>query len=682
MKESNNWFLDELERRGVSRREFMGFCGVMASALALPRTAGARILAEIEKTEKPVLVWLEFQDCAGNTESLLRASRPTVAEIVLDTLSIDYHETIMAAAGTQAEDALKKTVQDHKGKYLAVVEGSIPTGADGAYCTIGGRSALADRPRGLRRRPGDDRHGNLRDLRRASRRRAQPDGRARRLRRRARRQEPDQPLGLSGQRREPHGAHRLLPHVQALAAARSLPPAALRLRQGDPRQLRAARPLRRRPVRRGLGRRRRTASATASTRWAARARSRTRTARASAGTRSTNWPIGCGHPCIGCAEPDFWDKMTPFYQHLSGIPGLRRGLQHRPRRGLGHRRRRRGLRGARPRLARETVEGGAAGPAPAGGDRQGDAARKETGHDARRRRSRHPNRGAPADRGRGRPGEGQGRLVLRDDVPRHRADPEGPRPARRLGLHPAHLRRVHDGARDRLHPRRRERRRSGPAAQRPPAAQPDHRVAVRAGPRHPLLPPARARLGGHRLRPFGRSREDLGAGAVDLRLAALERDVLHRRPATRQGLRRTRAARPLRQRLLGPSRLPAARRGEPDGRGPLPRGARLAAGIHQDPRGPGRKEPAPPELPRGRHGDADRSRPPGLVERGDDRPAARPDREGARLRHARLHPGSPRRRLFLQGLGGLRRAASATTSSTANTPRRRARTRASSSPRG
>jgi hydrogenase small subunit len=35
----------------------------------------------------------------------------------------------------------------------------------------------------------------------------------------------------------------------------------------------------------------------------------------------TNWPIGCGHPCIGCAEPDFWDKMTPFYTHLSGIPG-------------------------------------------------------------------------------------------------------------------------------------------------------------------------------------------------------------------------------------------------------------------------------------------------------------------------------------------------------------------------
>ena len=96
--------LHELERRGVSRREFMAFCGVLASALALPKRVGAQIAAEIRKAEKPVLVWLEFQDCAGNTEALLRASNPTVAEVVLDVLSLDYHETIMAAAGKQAEE--------------------------------------------------------------------------------------------------------------------------------------------------------------------------------------------------------------------------------------------------------------------------------------------------------------------------------------------------------------------------------------------------------------------------------------------------------------------------------------------------------------------------------------------------------------------------------------------------
>src|SRR5512141_21932 len=110
MSESDSWFQQELESRGVSRRDFVSFCSAMAAVLALPRSAADAIAAEIQKTEKPVLVWLEFQDCAGNTESFLRASRPTAAEIVLDTLSVDYHETIMAAAGHQAEEALANTV--------------------------------------------------------------------------------------------------------------------------------------------------------------------------------------------------------------------------------------------------------------------------------------------------------------------------------------------------------------------------------------------------------------------------------------------------------------------------------------------------------------------------------------------------------------------------------------------
>ncbi len=96
---ARSWLKSELARQGVSRREFMAFCTTMAAALSLPESAAAQIARAVTKADKPVLVWLEFQDCAGNTESFLRASRPTAAEIVLDTLSVDYHETIMAAAG-------------------------------------------------------------------------------------------------------------------------------------------------------------------------------------------------------------------------------------------------------------------------------------------------------------------------------------------------------------------------------------------------------------------------------------------------------------------------------------------------------------------------------------------------------------------------------------------------------
>ncbi len=321
MKESNNWFLDELERRGVSRREFMGFCGVMASALALPRTAGARILAEIKKTEKPVLVWLEFQDCAGNTESLLRASRPTVAEIVLDTLSIDYHETIMAAAGHQAEDALKKTVQEHKGKYIAVVEGSIPTGLDGAYCTIGGRSALQ-----IAREVCGDALATIAmgtcatfgGLPAAS----------------------PNPTGALGVSDAVPGIKNLInlsacpANVENLTALvvyyltfKALPPVD-----------RYRRPLFAygKAIHDNCERRAHYDAGQYVEAWGDDGH-RTGYCLYKMGCKgpvtyqncpsvgwneNTNWPIGCGHPCIGCAEPDFWDKMTPFYRHLSGIPGF------------------------------------------------------------------------------------------------------------------------------------------------------------------------------------------------------------------------------------------------------------------------------------------------------------------------------------------------------------------------
>ena len=214
-------------------------------------------------------------------------------------------------------------------------------------------------------------------------------------------------------------------------------------------------------------------------------------------------------------------------------------------------------------------------------------------------------------------GLGQGRLVLLDDVPRHRDHPEGPRPPRRLGFCAAHLRRLHDGPRHRVDPGGRERDRRRAAAQRPPAAQPDHRVAVRSrttSSTSTTCTPWTGSTSSRRSRPIRRrprrawrSRSRTGR--------CLPTKYFADDPESGQGVRRAGAARTVRQRVLGPPRLQAAAGGEPHGGGALPRGPRLAAGVHQDPRHPRREEPASPELPRGRHGHADRSRPAGLAER-------------------------------------------------------------------
>jgi hydrogenase small subunit len=131
-----------LDRHGYTRRDFLKFCGATAILLGLPRPAVAQVAEALLSAKRPVLLWLEFQDCAGNTESALRASHPTVAELVLDTFSWEYHETIMAAAGRQAEEIPGRVVTEDKGRYIVVVEGAIPLKDGGVYCTIAGRPAL------------------------------------------------------------------------------------------------------------------------------------------------------------------------------------------------------------------------------------------------------------------------------------------------------------------------------------------------------------------------------------------------------------------------------------------------------------------------------------------------------------------------------------------------------------
>lgn len=134
--------LERLAAHGVSRRRFLQYCAGLTAVLALPPQFAPQVaeaLAGAGADGRPSIIWLEFQDCAGNTESFLRARDPDVATLVLDLLSIDYHETIMAAAGAQAEAARDAAVA--KGGHLVVVEGSIPTKDGGVYCTIGGKTA-------------------------------------------------------------------------------------------------------------------------------------------------------------------------------------------------------------------------------------------------------------------------------------------------------------------------------------------------------------------------------------------------------------------------------------------------------------------------------------------------------------------------------------------------------------
>jgi hydrogenase small subunit len=293
----------------------------MAAMIGLPRSAAARIAFALESKQKPTLVWLEFQDCAGNTESFLRASKPTAAEVVLDLLSIDYHETIMAAAGHQAEAALDATVKEKKGQYVAVVEGSIPTGANGAYCTVGGRSALQIAAEVCENAAATIAVGTCAAF-----------------------------GGLPAASPNPTGALGVADAVPGIRTLINLPACPVNaenltativffLTYGKwPATDRYLRPLFAygKTIHDNCERRAHFDAGQYVESWGDQGH-RLGYCLYKVGCKGpvayqncpnirwnegTNWPVGCGHPCIGCAEPDFWDKMTPFYSHLTGIPGF------------------------------------------------------------------------------------------------------------------------------------------------------------------------------------------------------------------------------------------------------------------------------------------------------------------------------------------------------------------------
>ena len=321
MRRSDRSFRRELEARGVSRREFMGFCAGVAAMLGLPASAAAQIADAIATKPKPAMVWLEFQDCAGNSESFLRASKPTAAEVILDLLSVDYHETIMAAAGHRAEEALAASMTANKGAYVVVIEGSIPTGANGAYCTIGGRSALQIAREACKDALAVIAVGTCAAF-----------------------------GGLPAAAPNPTGALSVEEAVPGIRTLINLPACPVNaenltavlahfLTYGKwPATDGAHRPLFAygKSIHDACERRAHFDAAQYVERWGDEGH-RLGFCLYKVGCKGpvtfqncpnirwnegTSWPIGCGHPCIGCAEPAFWDRMTPFYSHLTGVPGF------------------------------------------------------------------------------------------------------------------------------------------------------------------------------------------------------------------------------------------------------------------------------------------------------------------------------------------------------------------------
>ena len=133
---------ENMKSNGYTRRDFLKFCSIMAAYLGLASTGITKVVKALETKPRMPVVWFHFQECTCCSESFIRSSHPIISDIVLDKVSLDYTETLQAAAGFQAEKCLQDTMTKYKGEYLMLVEGSVPLAEDGVYCCIAGKTAL------------------------------------------------------------------------------------------------------------------------------------------------------------------------------------------------------------------------------------------------------------------------------------------------------------------------------------------------------------------------------------------------------------------------------------------------------------------------------------------------------------------------------------------------------------
>jgi hydrogenase small subunit len=311
---------EHLERTGVSRRDFLEFCGQMSVVLGLGSLAAPKVAHALETTKRPSVLWLQLQECTGCVESVVRTATPTIGDLVLDLVSLDYSHALMAAAGSGVEAALQKAMKDNFGKYVLLVTGSVPLNEGGIYTMIGGKTAKSVLEEGAKGAAAVIAVGACAHWGSVQAARPNPTGAVG-----VRDIVKDKPvINIAGC---PPIADVVTATVVHYLTFNRLPDAdpegrplfayGARIHDQCPRRAnfdagQFVEKFDDENARKGwclyqVGcKGPATFSPCPILQW----------------NDTTSWPIGSGHPCLGCTEPHFWDTMTPFYGRLPDVGGF------------------------------------------------------------------------------------------------------------------------------------------------------------------------------------------------------------------------------------------------------------------------------------------------------------------------------------------------------------------------
>ncbi|MCP3875255.1 MAG: hydrogenase small subunit [Desulfobacteraceae bacterium] len=138
MKDEQQLLDKQQQKAGVSRRNFLKTVTGTAAGIGISQMFNPALVKALEKAlETHPVIWIQGQGCTGCSVSLLNTAEPSIADVLLKVISLQFHPTVMASEGATALENMYKIAEAYKGKFSLAIEGAIPTAADGKYCIVG-----------------------------------------------------------------------------------------------------------------------------------------------------------------------------------------------------------------------------------------------------------------------------------------------------------------------------------------------------------------------------------------------------------------------------------------------------------------------------------------------------------------------------------------------------------------
>lgn len=124
----------------ITRKKFLqisagSIAGIALSNLWLPKLLNASNVKN-GKGKLPI-IWFQAQACSGCAVSFLDTEYPGADEVLIEVITLEYNPVIMGGQGDMAMEVINRMIEQENGKYILVVEGSIPIEEEGRYCTVG-----------------------------------------------------------------------------------------------------------------------------------------------------------------------------------------------------------------------------------------------------------------------------------------------------------------------------------------------------------------------------------------------------------------------------------------------------------------------------------------------------------------------------------------------------------------